>query len=70
MAILEEGMTVYYIEDFEVFSGQVIDVENSADGGVEFSIDSYGACEGHYRISSGQLGKTVFLSEEDARAHC
>ena len=69
MAILEEGMTVYYIEDFEVFSGQVIDVENSTDGGVEFSIDSYGACEGHYRISSGQLGKTVFLSEEDARAH-
>lgn len=70
MAILEEGMTVYYIEDSEVFSGKVIDVEKTADGQVDFSIDSYGACEGHYRISSGQLGKLVFLSEEDARAHC
>lgn len=67
-AILEEGMTVFYVEDSEVFSGMVIDVEKMADGRVEFSIDSYGACEGHYRISSGQLGKTVFLSEEDARA--
>lgn len=70
MAILEEGMTVYYIEDSEVFSGQVIDVEKMTNGGVEFSIDSYGSCEGHHRISLGQLGKSVFLSEEDAKAHC
>ena len=70
MAVLEEGMTVFYVEDAEVFSGMVIDVEKMADGGVEFSIDSYGSCEGHYRISSGQLGKMVFLLEEDARAHC
>lgn len=70
MVIIEEGMTAYYIEDSEVFCGQVIDVEKTADGGIEFSIDSYGSCEGHYRISSRQLGKTVFLSEEDARAYC
>ena len=66
MTILKEGTTVFYLEDSHVFSGQVIDVEQTADGGYEFSIDSYGACEGHYRISLGQLGKTVFLSEEDA----
>lgn len=70
MTKLQEGMTVFYIEDSDVYSGQVIDVEEMPGGGFEFSINSYGACEGHYRIASGQIGKTVFLSEEQARAHC
>ncbi|MEW4411922.1 hypothetical protein [Clostridium sp. AN503] len=70
MTILEEGMAVFYIDDSNVFSGQVIDLEQMPGGGFEFSIDSYGTCEGHYRIVSGQVGKTVFLSEEQAKAHC
>lgn len=67
MTTLKEGMTVFYTEDSEVFSGRVMDVESTSDGGYEFSIDSYGTCEGHYRIASGQVGKTVFLSEEQAK---
>lgn len=70
MTKLHEGMTVFYIEDSDVYSGQVIDVEETPGDGFEFSINSYGTCEGHYRIASGQIGKTVFLSEEQARAHC
>lgn len=69
MTELQDGMTVFYIEDSEVFTGKVIDVEEMPGGRFEFSISSYGACEGHYRISSGQIGKTVFLSEEQAKAH-
>lgn len=69
MEMLKEGMTVFYIESSEVFSGQVIDLEAVVGGGYEFSIDSYGGCEGQYRIASGQLGKTVFASEKEAREH-
>lgn len=51
MTELQDGMTVFYIEDSEVFTGKVIDVEEMPGGRFEFSISSYGACEGHYRIS-------------------
>lgn len=57
MTKLQEGMTVFYIEDSNVYSGQVIDMEETPEGGFKFSINSYGTCEGHYRISSGQIGK-------------
>lgn len=67
MTMLKEGMTVYYVEGSDVFSGQVTDVEELPGGGYEFSINSYGACEGQYRISSGQVGKTVFMTEEQAK---
>lgn len=70
MTELQEGMTVFYIEDSDVYFGQVIDVEEMPRGGGEFSDNSYGVCEGHYRISSAQIGKTVFLSEEQAKAYC
>lgn len=62
---MKEGMTVFYLEDGAVYSGRVIDLE-PVDGGFFFSIDSYGTCEGQYRIASGQLGKTVFEKEEEA----
>ena len=68
--MLEEGMTVFYIEDLNVFSGRVIDLEPMPDGGFKFSIDSYGTCEGHYRIALGQIGVTVFLSEVQAKERC
>lgn len=70
MTTLKEGMTVFYTEDSNVFSGHVIDVEQTQGGGYAFSIDSYGTCEGHYRISSNQVGITVFLSEEQAKESC
>lgn len=58
-------MKVYYIEDNQIHSGNVIDIEISQ-GGYQFSIDSYGGCEGHYRISSDQFEYFVFLNKEEA----
>lgn len=63
-------ITAYYVEDNKVYSGRIIDIEAVTDKEYRFSIDSYGTCEGHYRISSGQIGKTVFLSEEEAHRSC
>lgn len=68
MTELQDGMTVFYIEDSEVFTGKVIDVEEMPGGRFEFSISSYGAYEGHYRISSGQIGKTVFFIGEAGKS--
>lgn len=62
---MEEGQKVYYIEDGTVYSGKITDIEY-ANIGMTFSIDSYGGCEGNYRIASSQLGKTVFDNEEAA----
>lgn len=67
--MIKQGDSVFYVEDSEIYSGRVTNIEETGDGAFEFSIDSYGTCEGHYRISSGQIGKTVFLSEEEARRH-
>lgn len=63
--MVKEGTTVFYIDEDQVHSGQVIDVTPQTDG-FTFSIDSYGTCEGQYVINSGQIGKTVFFTEEDA----
>lgn len=68
--MIKQGTTVFYIEDLEVYSGQVYDIEKTDTGDFIFSIDGYGTCEGPYRIFSTQIGKTVFLSEEKAKAYC
>ena len=62
-----EGMKVYFVEDGNVHSGYVIDVEKK-EWGFSFSIDSYGGCEGNYRIHSDQIGITVFERREQAEA--
>lgn len=62
---MEEGKEVFYTEDGNVYSGKIIDVEDRGNTFL-FSIDSYGACEGHYRISSVQIGRSVFYTREEA----
>lgn len=62
--MLKENEHVYYLDDNQVYSGKVMDIEQQ-NHAYSFSIDSYGTCEGHYRISSEQIGLTVFLSKED-----
>lgn len=64
--MIKEGTEVYYLDEDSVHSGRVVDVTPD-NGGFTFSIDSYGACEGPYVIASGQIGKTVFFSEEEAK---
>ena len=64
---MEEGKVVYYIDEGRIYSGQVTDVEKSGEEFV-FSIDSYGDCSGQHRISSAQIGITVFLSKEEAES--
>ena len=62
-----EGKKVYFVEDGNVYSGHIIDVEKKEQG-FSFSIDSYGGCEGNYRIHSDQIGITVFERKEQAEA--
>lgn len=62
---MEEGNVVFYVDNGNVYSGKVTEVE-PAKPGFTFGIDSYGDCSGQYRISSDQIGRTVFLSKEDA----
>lgn len=62
---MEEGTILFYIDEDEVYCGKAMEVE-AAGTGFLFSIDSYGDCAGQYRISSSQIGKTVFFNEEDA----
>lgn len=64
---MEEGSIIFYIEDGQVYSGKVTDVEY-LNSGFLFSIDSYGDCSGQHRIASAQIGKTVFFQEEEAEA--
>ena len=64
--MIEEGTVVYYLDEDLVHSGRVTDV-TPVSGGFTFSIDSYGACEGPYVIASGQIGKTVFFTEKEAK---
>lgn len=66
--MITEGTVVYYIDEDSVHSGRIMDITPEGDR-YTFSIDSYGACEGHCIIGSGQIGKTVFLSEEEAQKH-
>lgn len=62
---MEEGNVVFYIDNGNVYSGKVTDMEY-AKSDFTFSIDSYGDCSGQFRISSDQIGRTVFLNKEDA----
>lgn len=65
---LHEGQKVYYLIGGFVESGHVIDLEEKPQG-YNFSIDSYGGCEGQYIIDESQIGISVFLSEEEAKSH-
>lgn len=62
---MEEGCVVFYTDGGQVYSGKAVDIEYE-NTGFTFSIDSYGGCSGQHRISSSQIGRTVFFSEEDA----
>lgn len=62
---MEEGNVVFYIDNGNIYSGKVMDMEY-AKADFTFSIDSYGDCSGQFRISSDQIGRTVFLNKEDA----
>lgn len=62
---MQEGTIVFYIDNGHIYSGRIMDVECSR-ADFTFSIDSYGDCSGQFRISSGQIGRTVFLDKEDA----
>lgn len=61
-----EGQIIYYIEEGHIYSGKAIHLQNREDG-FTFQIEGYGACEGPWLISSEQVGRTVFLSEEEAQ---
>lgn len=66
---MKEGNVVFYIDNGNVYSGKIVDMEyarSNAGSDFTFSIDSYGDCSGQFRISSDQIGRTVFLSKEDA----
>lgn len=63
--MIQEGAKVYYIADEQMYSGIVIDKENTTCG-FRFSIDSYGGCEGNFKITSDQIGISVFTKKEDA----
>ncbi len=62
---MEEGNIVFYVDNGNVYSGKVTEVTYTKPG-FTFGIDSYGDCSGQYRISSDQIGRTVFLNKEDA----
>lgn len=63
--VLEEGTEVFYIVGNTVLSGNVADIEFTKTG-YKFAIDSYGACEGNFKIDSAMIGISVFLHKEDA----
>lgn len=62
---MQEGIIVFYIDNGNIYSGKVTDIEYSKSD-FTFSIDSYGDCSGQFRISSDQIGRTVFVNKEDA----
>lgn len=66
MKRIQEGTEVFYIIGKSVQSGKVIEIETS-DTGFQFAIDSYGACEGNFKIDSSMIGISVFLHQEDAQ---
>lgn len=63
--VLEEGTEVFYIIGNTVLSGNATAIEPTKTG-YKFAIDSYGACEGNFKIDSGMIGISVFLHKEDA----
>lgn len=65
---VKEGDTVFYIIGNYVRSGNVIDIEMHGSE-YTFAIDSYGACEGNFRIASSMLGICVFTDEQEAKKY-
>lgn len=63
--VLKEGTEVFYIVGNTVLSGNVADIELTKTG-YKFAIDSYGACEGNFKIDSAMIGINVFQNREDA----
>lgn len=63
--VLDEGTEVFYIVGNSVLSGNVTALEQTK-AGYKFAIDSYGACEGNFKIDSSMIGIGVFLHKEDA----
>lgn len=64
--ILAEGTEIFYIVGTHVFSGKAVDIEIT-NTGFTFAIDSYGACEGNFKIDSSMIGICVFLNHETAQ---
>ena len=59
--MLKEGDEVFFEEGGHIYSGHVMNLTEK-----DFQIDSYGCCcEGHCTISRDQIGRTIFLKEED-----
>ena len=66
--MITKGMSAYFIEDGHIYEGAITDIEQE-NGKVTFQIDTYGTCEGLYRIDEKQIGRTIFLDKEDAMRH-
>lgn len=65
MRKLKKGDVVLYKEDDIEFLGEVFDIEDLPDGSYTFSIEGFSdCCAGFYKISSYQIGLTVFLQEK------
>lgn len=65
---MKNGQVVYFIEGGHIYSGNVVNMQEKQDG-YTFQIESYGACEGPWVISSDQIGKTIFLTDKEAQEH-
>lgn len=65
MQKITEGIEVYYIVGNHALSGNVTNIEPTKTG-FTFAIDSYGACEGNYRIDSSLIGISVFTDRQSA----
>lgn len=64
--MLKEGVKLYYIVNAHIYEGNAIEVQKTSTG-YTFAIDSYGACEGYFKIDSSLLGIRVFLEREEAQ---
>lgn len=64
--MLKEGVKLYYIVNAHMYEGNAIEVQKTSNG-CTFAIDSYGSCEGNFRIDASVLGIRVFLDREKAQ---
>lgn len=67
-SMLKEGNLVYFLMNGYVMSGKVMDVEGKEDD-YHFSIEGYAGCAGPHVISSMQIHRTVFLTQEEAEKY-
>ncbi len=66
--MLNNNDKVYFIMNGYILNGRVID-KKEKDNKFEFSIEGYAGCGGQHIISSSQIHRTIFLSEEEARQY-